>query len=585
MGMLAGAIGLGTAESSRAVAATVARVTARYAHLRERLLYTTDAVTLYAVERDVDHVAVSSWSGDDGQQFWLMADFNHSGQGGSGPQRQITALNQLLSDRPRGRWLAVELEPESRIVRFATDRLGLAWLYFARLGSGYVFSSDFGAVATAVSSTLTVDYDTALLELALGYPPDDRTAFNEIRLAPPGAIVELGPAGVAVVSSAPIRYGDRFASLTKQEKFDRLDGIYDGIVRRSMSTVDSGLMLSISAGYDSRYALALLQKHAIPARLLTFGARESDEVQGARSVCARVGQSTSLFSSIAGDWDQWQRCIQQLGNSGMIQWSGWAESWLQFLRSNGDCGVIGYLGDALSGKHLGEVDRTAAGWLKFWEEWSTEGGWAESPLLAPPARHRLREVLTARLEAATVRPSYALPHQRALHLDLYGRQRRWVAAQPNLIARFVTPVLFFYDDDFIDFWTNLPPEDLFRQKLYLAYAQARFPRLFPRGEGESPTLARRVLRKLAKLPGVGTSRDSHAPKPRVIDHDAIIVPNRQRILELTDRVAPLAGDIIDVNAFRDQVSRYGQTQTVPSAQIMRAVNVFMLFDLRIRGGA
>jgi hypothetical protein len=462
--------------------------------------------------------------------------------------------------------------------------LGLAWLYVARVPNGYVFSSDFAAVASAVGPGLTVDGDTALLELALGYAPDQRTIFNEIDLLPAGSVIELDPSDIKVVASAPLRYGDRYAGVSTAKKYERLDEIGDKIVCNAAKAVEKNLVVSISAGYDSRYALAFLERHDIRARLCTFGTPESDEVQGAVSVCKRVGRRTSLFPIERAEFGQWRRAIQQLGNTGMIQWSGWAESWLEFLCRHGRYAVIGYLGDALTGKHLGGIHRSEEDWLKFWERWSTDGGWADSSLLTPSARERLRDCLSARLGQAAALPSTALPHQRALHLDLYGRQRRWVAGQPNLISRFLTPLLFFYDNDLIDFWTNLPAEDLLHQKLYLSYAQSRFPRLFPRGEGEPPSLVRRAIRKAGRLASAAAGHNANWPHPRVVDHDAIIIPNKQRILDLAERVAPLAGDIIDVSAFREQVELYGRSPTVPSLHIMKAVNLFMLLDLSASAG-
>jgi hypothetical protein len=147
------------------------------------------------------------------------------------------------------------------------------------------------------------------------------------------------------------------------------------------------------------------------------------------------------------------------------------------------------------------------------------------------------------------------------------------------MSRFLTPYLFFYDGDLIDFWTNLPAEDMLQQKLYLSYAQNRFPRLFPRGEGQSPTVIERAIRKAVRMTGVAAMRRPRQPNPRVIDHDAIIVPNRQRILDLVERVSPLVAELIDVAAFREQVRLYGQSSTLPSLQIMKAVNLFLLLDL------
>lgn len=577
--MLAGSVTFDVRHSSRTLAESVARATASNEGLRERLLHADDNVTLFAVERYADTPAIEPFPMGDGRRCWLLGDLNYLRAPASQTPAEFGSLNDLLPARIPGRWLGIEIAPAAGAIRFATDRFGLAWLYVARVPSGYVFSSDFAAVAGVVGRALTVDRDTALLELALGYAPDERTIFNEIDLLPPGSVVELGPFGTKLIASAPIHYGDRYAGLSTVGKYARLDEIYDAIARNTAKALEKELAVSISAGFDSRYALAFLEKHDIKARLCTFGARESDEVRGAVSVCEKVGRPTSLFTVENTDWTQWRRAIQQLGNTGMIQWSGWAESWLEFLRRHGRFAAIGYLGDALTGKHLGRTLRSEADWLRFWEQWSTEGGWAESSLLTPGARTRLRDCLPARLGHAAAKPSTTLPHQRALHLDLYGRQRRWVAAQPNLMSRFVTPFLFFYDDDLIDFWTNVPADDMLQQKLYLTYAQDRFPRLFPRGEGHRPSLMQRVIRKAARLSGAASNRSSRGPNPKVIDHDAIIIPNKQRILDLAEHVSPLAGDVIDVPAFREQVRLYGQSCSVTSLNIMKAVNLFLLFDL------
>jgi len=583
MVMLAGAVTFDERHSSRALAESVARATASNGGLRERLLHSDDGVTLFAVGRHADSPVIEPIPMVDGRRRWVLGDVNYLRAPAAHAGIETRSLDELWAAKIPGRWLGIEVGPSPGAVRFATDRFGLAWLYVAPVPDGYVFSSDFAAVAGAVGAALTVDGDTALLELALGYTPDERTLFKEIDLLPPGSVIKLNPSGMEVVASAPIRYGDRHAGLSTAGKFARLDEIYDGIVHNTAKALAADLVVSISAGYDSRYALAFLEKHDIHARLCTFGARESDEVQGAISVCKKVDRPTSLFTFEEADWAQWRNTIQQLGNTGMVQWSGWAGSWLEFLRGHGRFAVIGYLGDALTGKHLGRTHRSEADWLRFWEQWSTEGGWAESSLLTAGARKRLRDCLPARLSLAAERATTALPHQRALHLDLYGRQRRWVAAQPNLMSRFLTPFLFFYDGDLIDFWTNLPVEDMLQQKLYLSYAQSRFPRLFPRGEGQPPSLLQRAIRKAVRMSGAAASRPSHGTSRRVIDHDAIIIPNRQRILDLAERVSPLAAEIIDVAAFREQVRLYGQSSTVPSLHIMKAVNLFMVLDLVASG--
>ncbi len=576
--MLAGAVTFDGDESCGVMAEEIARRTARYPHLRERLLHSEHQVVLYAIVRAAEKPVISTWTGRDGAKSWLLGDVNYFPEGASEPPLAAGTLDRLLGARIAGRWLAVQVEPRGAVVRIATDRLGLAWLYIARIPNGYIFSSDYAAVAQQLKRGLSMDRDNLLLELALGYVPDDSTIFREIQLAPAGAVLQLSASGLTT-AKAGVEYGDRLAGLAEADKYDRLDAIYDGLMRRSVTPLESDLMVSISAGYDSRYALAFLGRHDVKPPLCTFGHPDSDEVLGARSVCAKIGQSTKLFSFEAGDWGQWRRGIQQLGNSGMIQWSGWAESWCEFIKPHGRFPVIGYLGDALSGKHLGRVPPAGEDWLQYWERWSTSGGWLDSPLLLPDAKARLQACLRERFQQAVDESSRALPHQQALHLDLHGRQRRWVATQPNLMSRFVTPVLFFYDRDLFDFWTNLPADDLLGQRLYRSYAQNRFPRLFPRGERERRGLFSRALVKALAVTRQAKQGKPGGRAPKVIDHTRILVPNRQEMLDLVDRVAPMIGDILDVSGFREQVAQYGLSATIPSGHLIRAINVFFLLDL------
>lgn len=581
MTMLAGAVFFNEKNSSRSVAENIARETACYEGLHKQILYDNNGITLFAIEQHIENLAKPIFNQTNNREYWILGDVNYLLKERRPEEENLSSsIAELSNAKIPGRWLGVEVNSETGLLRFATDRLGLAWLYIAKTSRGYIFSSDFAAVARIIGSALTVDIDTVLLELALGYALDEKTIYNEIQLLPPGSLVELRPSGIKIIKNVKVQYGDRYVSLSTKQKYDQLDEIFDSIIHKNIHSLTSQLITAISAGYDSRYALAFLEKYNIPTELCTFGIQESDEVQGAIFVCSKIERSTNIFSFEEADWAQWCYTIQSLGNVGITQWSGWAESWFQFLKKHGKVVSIGYLGDALTGKHLGKIERSEAGWLSFWQKWSTEEGWIESPLLSSQAKNQLRDCLPTHLGKMAKEASIILPHQRALHLDLYGRQRRWVATQPNLISRFLTPSLFFYDDDLINFWANLPITDLLGQKLYLSYAHSRFPHLFPKGEGRPQNLTRRAFRKIARSLRVVVNDEPNKPKPPVIDHHAIINPNKKQILELTERVSPLIENILDLASFCEQVKSYGQSQTIPSWHILRAVNLFLLLDLR-----
>jgi hypothetical protein len=575
MPLIAGAVTFNS-RPSQDLARAVAVRTKRYAHLKERVLLSSDRATFFVVERSNETAPVRTWVSEDGSKHWLVRDEISQVDDGTAATTPDLTLDSLLARSPPGRWLALRVSPEGDVC-IATDRLGLAWLYLARGENALTFSSDFGAVASTLNKALTVDKKNAALELTLGYIPHDATLYEQIAIAPPGTVLALEAAGTRTVSRRPIVYGDRYFGLSEAEKFKRLDEIYEEIITRRVAPFRSGLILSLSAGYDSRYALAFAGKAHLDPPLFTFGEEGSDEVSGARAVATTVNRSTRLFTFVEGDWHQWRRALQQLGNCGMIQWSGWADSWLSFLQPHGNALLIGYLGDALSGRHLGRTPPADGDWLGFWRRWSTRDGVAESPLFLPNVRSSLAGHLGDALREASASAHVAAPHQTALHLDLYCRQRRWVAGQPNLISRFLSPSLFFYDEALIDFWTNLPADDLFNQRLYLAYADSRFPRLFKRHSSRRPGIAARVLKKLSRLAHAG--QPNIRSNPPVIRYEPIIGPNVQRIAELIDRVAPIVGELIDVEAFRSQVLRYGNGPTMPSWQIIRIVNVMFLLEL------
>jgi hypothetical protein len=333
----------------------------------------------------------------------------------------------------------------------------------------------------------------------------------------------------------------------------------------------------MSAGNDSRYALALLQRQGVTPKLLTFGHPESDEVRDAAAVCRRIGRDNELFQIPAGDWDAWERIIGQLGNAGMVQWSGWVEHWLDYLRMQGDNVVIGFLGDALSGNHFAAAPEEDADWIRYWIDFSTNQHWLRGPLLLQAARKRAQEAF-AMLGEDSRGLDFAFPFQRALHLNFYGRQRRWTGAQPNLLSRAVLPILPFYRASSIAFWSNLPLADLRGQRLYLEYARSRFPRLFPAAPGRFGRFTSRAARKLSAI-GRSVRGASDRRSAPVIDRSHAILPHRERILGLCETVRPRVAHLLDVDALKQEVRGFEGHSQSAAGLIIRATNAFQLVAL------
>lgn len=578
MSLLAGALCTdGTWAADRA-AFRMAERSCRYPHLSLTPLRVDQRFALVAIGRQ--QAVVPTIEAADGQLGWVLGDVNEFAE-----RPQILAEDLLrplvsLDEKLMGRWVLISYETSGHRLRVTTDRLGLLWLYVARIPGGVLFATDFGALAEEVGGRLSVNRDAVLWELTCGYSLGDATVFNEIELLPGATTVELGAEGVRVIERNPIRFGDRHAGLTRKQKFELLDAIYDETLRELVRCAGSNLTLSISAGNDSRYMLALLHKAGVVPRLCTFGHPESEEVAGATAVCARIGLKNEVFPIPPSRWEAWERTISMLGNSGILQWSGWVEEWLSFLRSKGDNVIVGNFGDALSGSYLRSMKSYPADWAEYFLRWNNASGWLHSPLLRPEARTQTMDSIADHVTAEFANAEFAFPFQRAMYLNLVGRQRRWVGAQPNLLARGVMPIVPFFRKRLMEFWANLPLEDVVDQNLYLEYARSRYPRLFPAPRHPAALLTERVLRKLTRMGNALIGNSSReAPRPVVIDRNKAIMPNKAAIVGLARSVAHAIDGLIDVDGFCETVERFDSTDQLGGGHIIRAVNVFFLLSL------
>lgn len=584
MTLLAGAFSCDDAWDPHDTALSLAGYVARHDGLAARLLRRDSRQCLFVVERSDDDPQSVSWRDRSGNDYTIIGDVNYAAP----PLRErVIAANQAcdpLELNIPGRWVGLRMSPDSEKLQLVTDRFASNWVYIAALPTGFVFSSDFGALAQLLQGSLSVDIDSVLFELCLGFLPAERTIYRQISIAPPRAIVEFTRSGMKELTRVRPTYGDRYVGASQIEKFRRLDEIFESIFAQSVKEgYADRLVLSLSAGLDSRFCLAFFNKFGINSDHCTFGDPDSREVEGARKTAEIVAAETHVFNFANSEWIQWQRATQQLGMSGTVQWSGWSESWFEFLRGYGQAVTIGYLGDHLTGKKLAYKADAGQDWLQYWISQKLVTGIAQPNLMIelvrPEARVSMERLLRDNLTSMIGAADYALPHQPALHLNLYGRQRRRVAAQANLISRHLTPVVPLYDDALIDFFMNVDQSDLRNQRLYKAYGQDRFPRLFEKEPSKQPSVALRSIRKAFRMGKSLAGRSIHPAPPTVIDRDRMIIPNKKNIIELARKVAPLIEAEFDLDAFCDGVAGYGTSPSLTSGLILAMTNACHLLDL------
>lgn len=565
------------------------------ARIAERILSEARAA-LWSIRRpeEAPRDILAATSADGRERFWLAGE----GVAAVDPIEPFSGTPDKTFDAyvatTEGDYLGVRLDPQGRVL-LRTDTWGLSWTHLRRVSDGIVFASDPSALCK-VDNRPDVDRESLLLELAVGFCPDERTIFEGIQVLPPGSIVTLDGDTIEVHGSERFNYGNEWFQASEEDKFERLDGLFRRMGERAIKLAGGPVTVSLSAGYDSRYALATLHQLGAVGKLLTFGDAASDEVVDAHHVATSLGTDRASWENFAipeTQWPEWTRMIQSLGNAGIVQWCGWAERWLEFVRARAPACAIGYLGDALSGKRLDvlhhsdgtarELDPEIGTWARRWIAWELDmGEWAQSPLLRPDARRDLLRAASIRFASLLKNASFAADHQQALHLNLVGRQRRWVGTQPALMSGRLRPLTFFVDREYRDFWRNVEVGDLLGQSLYLRYARSRHPNLFPPEASAASRLASRIFARATRTADTLLRRPAAPRRPPPISRAALLRPHYRRILETLDACSPRLNDIIDMVATQDALRAYAAGHDDPrltTAMLFRCINVMHLLAL------
>lgn len=471
-----------------------------------------------------------------------------------------------------GNWLAINWHKQTARLSVATDFIGSVWLYIAKTPDGFVFSQDYSSVSQYIQAGLAIDKENALLELVLGYVPDNSTLHKDIVIAPAAALIQFDHLGMSLIEQQVPRYGTQYVDTSQQEKYQLLDQQFDKIFTQQILPGIDSTCLSLSAGLDSRYILALLDSKGYSCDTFSYGLANSAEVAQAEKMAALINSQHTHFNFSKAHWQVWGDGIKRLGGTGKIGMSGWSDEWLCLLSSGHGHVLHGFLGDALSGKHLRSCQQND--WLDDWVNWSLSA-WAYSDLLKGYSLDEIKYIVKKRLTKVTDNINFSQPHQMIMHLDIFSRQRRWVASQPNMMSDYLKVKTLFCDSELTNFWINLPFADLDNQKLYRDYAHSRFPKFFnPR----SDSLHRRLQHKL-------WAKWQAWCKPRLLsyplDRELIVQQNIEQIRRLSNSNHDTLSSMLDFAKLEQKLSAYQSSNKVQqheAAMILRGCNLMFLAE-------
>lgn len=233
------------------------------------------------------------------------------------------------------------IKKSGRLFVFA-DRLGLSKIYLD--SSGARLSNSFISVLDQIDQP-TPDPVGAYIYAWLALVYGDRTFVNEIKLAPPNSLIEVGTKIELRQLPAPIDRSLSSWNLDFEETADfflqRQRKMFSAIATHFGNRVNC----SLSGGYDSRLVLSLLLDAGIKPRLYVYGPASDPDVIIAKKLASIAGQEIDWVDKEAqalpapGQWaaslDKSSFALDGWSNGGLVM-GGPTDMETRLSRTQGD---------------------------------------------------------------------------------------------------------------------------------------------------------------------------------------------------------------------------------------------------------
>ncbi|HLZ44696.1 MAG TPA: asparagine synthase (glutamine-hydrolyzing) [Gemmatimonadales bacterium] len=196
-------------------------------------------------------------------------------------------MGERMVERLRGIFAFAIYDRRRRALLLARDRFGVKPLFYASVGSEWVFASEIKAIAAHPRFRPEIDRQACYDYLGLGYVPEPATGFANVRALMPGATLRIAPDGESGRESA-------FHRSVAQPDSQRLESqATDDIAERLLRAVDAQSVADVpvaallSGGIDSSLVVAAhCRSSATP--VTTFNVRfpdaRDDETEAALTV-------------------------------------------------------------------------------------------------------------------------------------------------------------------------------------------------------------------------------------------------------------------------------------------------------------
>ena len=376
--------------------------------------------------------------------------------------------------------LAIWNEKLKKLI-IANDRYGSRPIYYSNSNGYLLFGSEIKAILQDETFERKVDDRSVAEFFSFGHILGNKTFFLGIELLPPASIMAYDHGKVSIEQYWDFEFNKKYEDNTEDyyiEKSSKL--LSQAVERRMKGNKRMGVMLS--GGLDSRTIVASIQKKHYPIHTITHGEPGCNDVRFAHMIATKLGTIHHFFEFKPEDIIKYSENFVYL-TDGMINIAhGQRMQTYSEAAEFSDVVLHGWLGDATTGALL---QGFLIDFIKF----------EDNLTLFDRVCEKLPDNLIGNLFSDDYFPkteknlnlsknyilrrgeNIKLPENRLMYYDLKEYNRRIMISGFILIRNSLEFRIPFSDDDYIDFFSSIPPKFMHEQRFYKEMILKMFPDL------------------------------------------------------------------------------------------------------------
>ncbi len=414
-------------------------------------------------------------SEDEEWRIWLLGELFDQSQ----PLTQAIFQPEKLN----GHFLLVGYEKLRKRVHVITSRLGTVHCYYADNG-GIAAVGTFSPAAAQATGCSRLNLQAIVEFFTFGFFLGDKTHWQDVTILPAATDTVLDESG-KIISQVPYWHWhyEPSASLTYDEAIDGFQDIFRSVLTKQIA--QKRIALPLSGGLDSRSTLAELGEPGMggAAQIFPFSygySKDSVETKIARQLGSKRGMPVRTWTIQPYLFDRIERvCAEVEGFQDLticrqayvvdelskqadhIVAAHWGDVWLDDM---------GFLGQAMiSDERLAAV---------ITKKYAKNGSQVLQSLFLPNLPTDWQEKIMANVHTSL--SGFDKINDLDFKIKAWKTSRwsfRWTLSSLRVFQAGMFPILPFYDNDLVDFFTQVPGEFLAGRKLQVDYLKRFAPDL------------------------------------------------------------------------------------------------------------